>query len=192
MKKLIVTVTGIPGTGKTYFARRLAASLRDSSVIEINYLVGKHKLFSKRDKFGTRIVDLGRLNKAMSAELAKKKTHTIIVVGHLAPELKFNSNLAIVTRCGLIELSKRLKKRKYEKEKAAENLIAEATDYCGLKMMQKCTETYEIENDSEKRKMISYVKKVAEGKTVKKPTKKEINNFGDLLELIKKGNKYGL
>src|SRR5580693_8300223 len=113
MNRLIVTVTGTPGTGKTYFAKRIASSIKDSSLIELNDLVGKYKLFTKKDKFGTRIVQLGRLNSVLASELKKNKSKTIIIVGHLAPELNYKSNIAIVTRCGLERLSKRLKERKY-------------------------------------------------------------------------------
>jgi broad-specificity NMP kinase len=192
MNRLIVTVTGTPGTGKTYFAKRIASSIKDSSLIELNDLVGKYKLFTKKDKFGTRIVQLGRLNSVLASELKKNKSKTIIIVGHLAPELNYKSNIAIVTRCGLERLSKRLKERKYPREKAAENLTSEAFDYCGLKIAENCRETYEIVTDSDKKRIISYLNAISSGKKVVKPKKKSISKFADLLKLIKAGNKYGL
>ncbi|MFI5412751.1 MAG: AAA family ATPase [Candidatus Micrarchaeales archaeon] len=185
-------MTGTPGTGKTYLAKRIASSIKNSSIIELNDLVGRHKLFTKKDKFGTKIVQLGRLNTVLASELKKNKSKVIVIVGHLAPELRYKSNIAIVTRSGLEKLSRRLKERKYPDEKSAENLASEALDYCGLKMLENCRETYEVETDSDKNRILSYLKLLSSGKKTKKPKRKSINKFSDLLKLVKNGNRYRL
>ncbi len=192
MNGLVVAVTGTPGTGKTLFAKRLAGRMRGAKLIEINDLVGKYKLYSKLDKFGTRIVDLGKLNKRLLLELKAAKNSNVLVVGHLAPELTFRCDIAVVTRCGLVELSKRLDTRKYHNEKATENIVAEAVDYCGLKMLGKCKNTFEVETDSEKNRMIDYITALSSGKKPKKPSSRQISKINDLLKLVKSGNKYRL
>lgn len=191
MNRLIVAITGTPGTGKSELATVLSKKIPGSSILEINDIVNKYKLYSKKNKFGTKIVDLGRLNKKLSVEL-KRKNGTVIIAGHLAQELRFRCDVAVVTRCGLVKLAERLNKRKYAKEKAAENLVAEATDYCGLKMIGRCRNTYEVETRSEKSRIMSYIVALSKGKAAKKPTKRQIDELGDLIKLVKGGNKYGL
>jgi len=92
----------------------------------------------------------------------------------------------------LVELSERLEKRRYPKGKIRENLVAEATDYCGVQSRKICKNTYEVENDADKRRMVSYVDDVSAGIRTKGPERKEIDKLHDLFSLIKNGNRYGL
>jgi adenylate kinase len=191
MHYLLIAITGTPGVGKTTFSKKLASKLEDSDLIEINNIVDKHELYSEKDDFGTKIVNLGKLNDILIGELRKKRKH-IILVGHLAPELKLKYDIAIVLRCGLEKLSKRLEKRQYRSEKLAENIISEALDYCGLKVAGKSKETYEIETVAGQKKIFEYIIAVSQGKKTKKPDERRINKMNDLLVMVKKGNKYGL
>ena len=192
MNRLIIAVTGTPGTGKTVLAKRLHKRLSGSSVVEINDIVNRYRLYSKKDKFGTKIVNLGNLNKKLNAELRKNKNRIIIVAGHLAPELSFRCNLAIVTRCGLVELARRLEKRKYKREKAAENIVAEAVNYCGAKIRKRCKSTFEVETAEEKSRIINYIASLSKDMHAKKPKSREINKIADLETLVRDGNRYGL
>ena len=55
----------------------------------------------------------------------------MIIDSHLSHYLpKKYVDLCIVTKCGISELNKRLKKRKYSKAKIKENLQAEIFDVC--------------------------------------------------------------
>jgi adenylate kinase len=191
MHHLLIAITGTPGVGKTTFSKRLASKLEGSSLVEINNLVDKHELYSKTDEFGTKIVDLGALNRILSSEL-KKRRKAIILVGHLAPELRLRYDIAVVLRCSLEKLSKRLEKRHYPREKLSENIVSESLDYCGMKIAKKARETYEIESGEDKNDIISYIVAVANGEKGRKPRMNRINKLNDLLIMVKNGNRYGL
>ncbi len=189
MHHLLIAITGTPGVGKSTFSKKLASELRDSDLIEINDLVDKHELYSGKDEFGTKIVNLGKLNRILSGELGKRRKD-VILVGHLAPELRMKYDIAIVLRCNLKKLSKRLEKRHYPHKKLSDNIISESLDYCGLKIAKKSKETYEIETAASQKKIIGYVNAIAHGKIVKKPGRKKINKMGELFAMIKHGNRY--
>jgi adenylate kinase len=191
MHHLLIAITGTPGVGKSTFSKKLASELGDSDLIEINDLVDKHELYSGKDEFGTKIVNLGKLNKILSGELGKRRKH-VILVGHLAPELRLRYDIAIVLRCDLKKLVKRLERRDYPREKLAENIISEALDYCGLKIAQKSKETYEIETVGTQKDIIAYTVAVSHGEKTEKPKQKRINKMEDLLMILKAGNEYGL
>ena len=192
MKKLIVAVTGTPGTGKSTFARELAKRLESCRVIEINDVVTRRRLYSRSDGFGSRIVRIKELDAAMKEEIKKADAKIVIVVGHLVPDLRIRFDIVVVLRTGLAELAARLEKRAYPKGKIKENLISEAVDYCGTLSRENCDSTYEAESDGERRKMISYIRDVSMGIKAKEPEKKGMEKLHELLELIKKGNEYGL
>ena len=191
MRKLVIAVTGTPATGKTSFAGTIKHSVRSTDVIEINDIVNEQKLYSGVDKFNTRIVSLGRLRSAVQKKLKASKSMAVILVGHLAPELGIRYDAAIVLRQGLLELAKRMEKRGYAKEKIRDNLIAEAVDYCGAKMEKKCAIIYEAETLEERRRAVSMIKQLLEGKHIRMK-KREIDKVKDLLKLVNRGNKYGL
>jgi broad-specificity NMP kinase len=192
LKKLIVAITGTPGTGKSTFAKKLAERLDSCRIIEINDVVHQHRLYSRSDRFGSKVVRMKELKSAMEEEIKKTNARVVIVVGHLVPDLRLNFDIIIVLRTGLMELAGRLKKRAYPKGKIRENLISEATDYCGVLSRESCNSTYEAESDSERRMMISYVHDVSAGIRTKEPKKRWIEKLHELLDLIKEGNEYGL
>ena len=145
----IIIVTGTPGTGKTALSRKIANEL-NLHYIDVNNVIRKYKIAEGYDqKMKTKIVDIKKLNKALIMEISqykktiKNKPHKsskknpyeikngIIIDSHLSHYLaKKYVDLCIVTKCDLKELKKRLKKRKYTKEKIRENLDAEIFDVC--------------------------------------------------------------
>jgi len=96
LRKIIVAVTGTPGTGKSTFARELAEKVKASAVIEINDVVKRRRLYSRTDRFGSRIVNIKRLDAAMVEEIGKVDKGVVVVVGHLVPELHMHPNMIIV------------------------------------------------------------------------------------------------
>lgn len=192
-KHLVIAITGTPATGKSTFAKELSVAIPNSMLIEINDIVEQYKLFSSIDKLGSKIVKLTELENKMQELIAEnKKTSSILIVGHLAPELDMGQDITIVLRATLKELITRQEKRNYPKEKIKENIVSESIDYCGVKSREMCPETYEVETKPQKDEIISYLKALTEGKKEKAPEKEEISRFDELLELITDGNKYGL
>jgi len=192
MHRLLIAVTGTPGVGKSTFAKRLSSKLEGSHLIEINDIVNRYSLYSKKDKFGTKIVNLGQLNSILSRTLRKNRKRNVVIAGHLAPELRLRYDIAVVLRCNLEKLAKRLEGRRYAREKLAENIISESLDYCGLKIAKTAKETYEVESTDDQKGVMDYIIAVSEGRRIKKPSKRQINRLNDLLALVEKGNKYGL
>ena len=171
----VIVVTGVPGTGKTAIAKKLAKRL-NYYYIDVNKLISKHNISEGYDRERTtKIVDIKKLNrflvsyivffkknkiidnalmsKARSAKTLtklnikklinnktsnkklnqknKQKIKGLIIDSHLSHYLpKKYVDLCIIAKCDIKELNKRLKKRKYLKNKIQENLQAEIFDTC--------------------------------------------------------------
>jgi broad-specificity NMP kinase len=186
MKRLLIGITGSPGTGKSHLAKRLGKTLPDATILELNLIAKKKGLFLGVDSDGAKIVDLKRLSSTARNE-ARRNKKTTILVGHLVPELELKYDIIVVMRANLQVLEKRLSVRHYKKKKLSDNLVCEALDYCGLLCKKKAKEVYEVETEKEKRLAIEYITKVASGKKARKPKARTINKMGELLGLLKKG-----
>ena len=131
----VIAVTGTPGTGKSTIARKLAKKL-NFCYIDINNTISKYNLFDGYDKKRkTKIIDTNNLNKKLIFEIKNiKKTeefYGIIIDSHLSHYLpKKYVDFCIVAKCSIDELSKRLKRKRFHKEKIQENLQAEIFDIC--------------------------------------------------------------
>ena len=130
MKKIIILVTGTPGTGKTKVARYIAKKLR-ADYVDVNEIIKKYKLYSSYDKkLETYIVDPKRLVPVLRA-IIKQSKNSIAIDGHLSHYLqKKDADLCIVTKCGIKILEERLRKRGYSRKKIQENLDSERFDVC--------------------------------------------------------------
>lgn len=126
----VIIVTGSVGSGKTTLAKKLAKKL-DCKYIDVNDVIQKNKLSSSYDKKRKcRIIDTKKLNKTL-IKIIKDSKSSLIIDSHLSHYLpKKYVNLCIVTKCNLKLLNKRLKKRRYNKEKIKENLECEIMDIC--------------------------------------------------------------
>ena len=131
----VIIVSGTPGTGKTALSKKLALRLH-YCYFDVNNFIAKNKLYESYDrKRKTKIVDTDKLNKKLIQEIKNyrklKKINGIIIDSHLSHYLpKKSVDLCIITKCGIKELNKRLKKKGYGKNKIQENLQAEIFDIC--------------------------------------------------------------
>jgi adenylate kinase len=126
----IIIVTGSVGTGKTTLAKKLSKKL-NYQYINVNKIIQKNNLPSGYDKKRKcKIIDIKKLNKFL-INLIKESKKDLIIDSHLSHYLpKKYVNLCIVTKCNIKEINKRLKKRKYNKEKIKENIECEIFDIC--------------------------------------------------------------
>ena len=124
MVRLIIAVSGTPGTGKSIFARALAKKL-DARLIGLNALIKRKKLF-KLDADGTRIANM-RGTRAEFARIVRGSSDSIVVEGllaHLLPA-KYLTHVIVLRTIPKV-LEKRLRARKYSGTKLRDNLEAEA------------------------------------------------------------------
>jgi len=128
----IIIVTGTPGVGKTVLSRLLARET-GSEIIHLGELVKKEKLYRKFDR-STRsyIIDELRTRRRL-LDLFRAHTGKRLVIethwlGSFIP--KRHGMVAIVVRLDPLILARRLKARKWPRQKAWENVEAEMIDLC--------------------------------------------------------------
>jgi adenylate kinase len=133
----VIIVSGVPGTGKTTVAKKLAKE-KKYTYINVNKVVDDNKLSEGFDKKrDTKIIDTGKLNKAL-IKIIKERKKGVVIDSHLSHYLpKKYVDLCIITKCNLKELQKRLVKRGYSKEKVRENMDAEIFDTCKVEAMER-------------------------------------------------------
>ncbi len=125
--KLIIIITGIPGTGKTKVSAELAKLLNRKAkvkfkVLHLNAAILRRKLWSSIDeKRKSKNVNMKKLRKFVSAEI--RKSPNLIIESHLAHY--FKADIVFVMRTGIDELRGRMKTRGWGKAKVEENLEAE-------------------------------------------------------------------
>ena len=126
----VIIVTGSVASGKTTISKKLAKKL-NCKYIDVNKIIQKNKLSSSYDKKRKcKIIDTKKLNKVLIKIIKDSKT-PLVIDSHLSHYLpKKYVDLCIVTKCSLKLINKRLKKRRYNKEKIKENLECEIMDIC--------------------------------------------------------------
>jgi len=136
----VIIVSGTPGTGKTTLSKKLSIKL-NLHYLDVNKIIRKYNIFEGYDKKRkTKIIDVKKLNKVLINEIKnyniriksiKIPKNGIIIDSHMSHNLPSKYvDLCVVTKCNLKVLEKRLKKKKYSKEKIRENLDAEIFDIC--------------------------------------------------------------
>ncbi|MEM7819213.1 MAG: adenylate kinase family protein [Candidatus Aenigmatarchaeota archaeon] len=149
----IISISGTPGVGKTEVAKQLARLL-GANLISINKLIKKGKVPYKLDKKRkTKIIDIKILQKVINKEIKKGKIN--IIEGHLSHLLK--SDKIIILRANPQILEKRMKKKKWSKNKIEENIKAEILDMITIETLEKHNKNkiIEIDTTNKKPKVIS-------------------------------------
>ncbi len=125
-----IVVSGTPGTGKTYFAKKKAKEI-NGVYVDVNKIVKEYNLSEGYDrKRKSKIVDVRKLNKVL-IKMIRENKKTLVIDSHLSHYIpKEYVKLCVICKCGIKELRKRLKKRGYGKGKVEENVQAEIMDVC--------------------------------------------------------------
>lgn len=126
MARMVIAVSGTPGTGKSVFARALAKKL-GAKVIDLNVLITERKIYTL-DADGTKVANLPKMRKEF-VRVVRTSRGPIVVEGllaHLLPKRYLTHVVVLRTRPKTLE--RRLCTRKYSKAKTRENVEAEALD----------------------------------------------------------------
>ena len=132
----VICVTGTPGAGKTYYAKKLVSDLTDLEYkyVDVKEIIKENKLEEKFDKKrDCNVIDTKKLNSILI-----KLKGNIVIDSHLSHYLpKKFVDYVIVVRCSnLKELKKRLEERRYSNEKIRENMDCEIFDVCLVEALE--------------------------------------------------------
>ena len=141
----IIAVTGTPGSGKSTVARMLAEKI-GAELVGVNEFIRERKLATRYEKDGTAVVGINLLEREINKELLKRKG-IVVIEGHLLCELKIRNSCIIIVREHLPTIISRLKKRGYSISKIRDNIVSEATDYCGINASLNYERSIELMND---------------------------------------------
>lgn len=132
---MVIIVSGSVCTGKTTIAKKVAKQ-KKLKYIDVNQIIKDNKLYSYyNEKDKSYVVDVKKLNKFLINLIKKDKK--VVLDSHLTHHLpKKYVDECIITKCDLKILKKRLKKRKYLKEKIKKNLDCEIFDVCRIEALE--------------------------------------------------------
>ena len=140
---MIIAISGTPGTGKSVIGKLLAQKL-GWEYIDLNALAKEKDLFSDYDE--ERRCDVVDID-AIYLEIQKHEGN-IVIESHFAHEMP--SDVVIILRTNPKELMKRLKKRKWSKEKIEENIDAEIMEVCKTEALENAKRIEEFDTTKKK------------------------------------------
>lgn len=132
---MIIALSGTPGCGKTATAKILKSRWL---CIDLNKIIKKKKLYSGYDKNRkTYIADMKKVESFVK-RFAEERNKNIIFDSHLSHLLSPKLiDIAIILRCEPLVLAKRLKKKRWNKNKIKENCEAELIGVISFEAKQK-------------------------------------------------------
>ncbi len=126
----IVLVLGTPGVGKSKLGRSLARQL-DRGFVDLGLLVRQERLYKRFDqRTKSYEIDERRVRDYIQDEFGQKRNIVIAThsIGRSIPSKKVR--LAIVLRLDPVKLYRRLRARRWTRQKAWENTECELIDVC--------------------------------------------------------------
>ncbi len=124
MARMVIAVSGTPGTGKSIFARALAKKL-GAQVIDLNALIKKKRIY-RLDVDGTKIANLPKMRKEFVRTIRASRGPVVVegLLAHLLPKRYLTHVVVLRIRPKILE--RRLRARKYSKAKIRDNIESEA------------------------------------------------------------------
>lgn len=124
MARLVIAVSGTPGTGKSIFARALAKKL-NARLIDLNALIQRKKIY-RLDVDGTKIANLPKMRNEFVQAIRTSRSPIVVegLLAHLLPKKYLTHIIILRTRPRVLE--RRLRARKYSKAKIRDNVESEA------------------------------------------------------------------
>ncbi|MCD6547650.1 MAG: adenylate kinase family protein [Nanoarchaeota archaeon] len=145
---MLLIISGTPGVGKSSVAKELSKKL-NAKLVDLEKIAKENNIVVTYDKKAkSYVVDESKLTKVIKKQI---KDGNYIIPSHLShfisPKIV---DLCVVLRCNPKELEKRLKKRKYSKEKIKENILAEILDVCLIEAVEIGHKVHEINTTNKK------------------------------------------
>ena len=162
-----VAITGTPGTGKTSVVKRLRKVV-ELVHLDLNSAIKEHHLYKgydrERDSY---IADMKKVANYVS--VFERKNKNIIIDGHLSHLLPDKLvDMVVVLRCEPLALKKRLKKKKWKKQKIEENSEAELIGIIAYEARENHKKVFEIDTTKKSiSKVAKEVERVLKGKGLK-------------------------
>ena len=154
---MIIALTGTPGCGKTTISKKLS---KKYEIIDLNKMIKSKKLYDSYDrKRKTYVVDVKKIDKYV-----KGLKGDVIIDSHLSHLLN-HIDLVIVLRCKPSILEKRLKNKKWNKEKIRENIEAEMIGLISWEARQRYKKVFDV--DTSKSSGIRTIERIINGKGAK-------------------------
>ena len=124
MARLVIAVSGTPGTGKSIFAQVLAKKL-NAQIIDLSALIRRKKIY-RLDVDGTKIANLPKMRKEFIRTIHASRSPIVVegLLAHLLPKKYLTHVIILRTRPRVLE--RRLRARKYSKAKICDNIESEA------------------------------------------------------------------